>query len=157
MKEGVINWWAEIERQGWRTKKSVGEVGMEAGNHTGAPEVIQRMMSPWMEVAGMHTLTQDVQLNRRNRKDERIKRGSDISGLGNKDEYDEVLYLVRVWGLGEPDLTVTVPQTTLCLTEALRSHPTDSNPGLSRQPGRRLTDSRLLTLAEGRVSDLTFV
>ena len=61
--------------------------------------------------------------------------------------------------MGEPDLTVTVPQTTLCLTEALRSHPIDLNPetGLNRRPGLRLTDSRLLTLAEGRVSDLTFV
>ena len=61
--------------------------------------------------------------------------------------------------MGEPYLTVTVPQTTPCLTLALRSHPIDSNPGtgLSRQPALRPTDSRLLTLTEVRFSDFTFV
>lgn len=54
MKEGVINWWAEAEGQGWRTK-SVGEGRREAGNRAGAPVVIPRAMLPWMGVVRMHS------------------------------------------------------------------------------------------------------
>ena len=55
MKEGVINWWAEAETQGWRTKKSVGEVRREAGNHMGAPVVVQRVRFPWKRVVRMYS------------------------------------------------------------------------------------------------------
>lgn len=54
MKEEVINWWAEAERQGWRTK-SVGEGRREAGNRMRAPVVIQRVMLPGMGVVRMHS------------------------------------------------------------------------------------------------------
>ena len=61
--------------------------------------------------------------------------------------------------VGELYLTDTVPLATPCLTQALRYYQRDSIPetGLSRQPALRQTDSRLLTLAEARSSDLTFL
>lgn len=65
-------------------------------------------------------------------------------------------------GVGEPYLTHTVPLASPCLTQALRYHQTDSidsipETGLSRHPALRQTDSRVLTLAEVRSSDLTFL